>query len=647
MTGSLLDHETFQIIFKESPETQSAIWKTYNTESCFQPHIEILGLTPKTSYIFKVRIVNKRTGEEFPFTDESELIKTQESPAKHVLKKARKTKAGSPAVYTLPIKENRSARNVKAKTRKFYLGTESVGVAEKTLMIVGATGSGKSTLINAIANYIIGVEWEDNFRFNLVDLEPEEEKRSRNEAQSLTQWVTCYTLYSSVSDRINYTVNLIDTPGFGDTRGLDQDAKIVDQIRELFTAKDQKGISTLDAVCFIVKAPDARLTPTQTYIFESILCLFGNDIKDNICTLITFADGQTPPVLSGIKALGGIPLPCDIYFTFNNSALYAENSVGANNQMSSFFWQMGMKSYQTFFSHVTNMQTRSLWLTAEVLEKRQKLENTIHNLHQEIDVGLSKINLLEGEVKLFSEHSRDILANKNFEYTVEEDYQEKIDLQGTGQHTTNCLTCNFTCHEYCRIPNDDKKAGCIAMNSEGSCMECPKGCHWSEHHNTPFVIKWFKKKVTKRYEDMKRKYEEATQKTLTQEQVLDEMNQDITKQEQGIQVMLVFISKLTNRLKEIALRPDPFSTVEYIDIMISSEEMEKKSGFEGRINALKKCRQRAQYGDSVQIFRDRIQNTRQSIAASDIAEELLESDMSIIGRIKRFLGSSKWLVDTI
>ncbi|CAG2211568.1 unnamed protein product [Mytilus edulis] len=282
------------------------------------------------------------------------------------------------------------------------------------------------------------------------------------------------------------------------------------------------------------------------------------------------------------------------------------------------------------------MQTKSLSLTTEVLEKRQKLENTIHNLHQEIDVGLSKINLLEGEVKLFSEHSRDILANKNFEYIVEEDYQEKIDLQGTGQHTTNCLTCNFTCHENCRIPNDDKKAGCIAMNREGSCMECPKGCHWSEHHNTPFVIKWFKRKVTKRYEDMKRKYEEATQKTLTQEQVLDEMNQDITKQEQGIQVMLVFISKLTNRLKEIALRPDPFSTVEYIDIMISSEEMEKKSGFEGRINALKKCRQRVQYGDSVQIFRDRIQNTRQSIAASDIAEELLESDMSIIGRIKRF-----------
>jgi hypothetical protein len=67
-----------------------------------------------------------------------------------------------------------------------------------------------------------------------------------------------------------------------------------------------------------LKAPDSRLTSTQKYIFEAILSLFGNDIKDNICTLITFADGQKPPVLAGLEALEHKSLPYKLYFTLLN-----------------------------------------------------------------------------------------------------------------------------------------------------------------------------------------------------------------------------------------------------------------------------------------------------------------------------------------
>lgn len=47
---------------------------------------------------------------------------------------------------------------------------------EKTIMLVGATGSGKSTLVDGIVNFVMGVSFDDPFRFTLVQLEEEEQK---------------------------------------------------------------------------------------------------------------------------------------------------------------------------------------------------------------------------------------------------------------------------------------------------------------------------------------------------------------------------------------------------------------------------------------------------------------------------------------
>lgn len=46
-------------------------------------------------------------------------------------------------------------------------------------MLVGATGSGKSTLVNGIVNYVLGVQFYDPVRFTLVQLEQEEQKKNQ------------------------------------------------------------------------------------------------------------------------------------------------------------------------------------------------------------------------------------------------------------------------------------------------------------------------------------------------------------------------------------------------------------------------------------------------------------------------------------
>lgn len=439
-----------------------------------------------------------------------------------------------------------------------------------------------------------------------------------------------------MASRIDYTINFIDTPGFGDTRGLEQDAKIVSQIRDMFTAKDARGVATLDAVCFILKAPDARLTTTQKYIFESILALFGNDIKNNICTLVTFADGQRPPVLAALEALEGTPLPFTTYFPFNNSALFVDNRADHQGTLSPFFWEMGMKSCGDFFQSLDGLQTRSLLLTAEVLTKRQKLENTILHLQEEIDLGLSKINLLEQEVNIFTKYKRQIQDNENFEYEVEERKMEKVDISGKGIFTTTCLTCNFTCHNNCAFANDSEKANCCAMGSGGHCTECPKNCHWSQHSNVPYVFEWYTQKVKKTYSEMKDKYQQANRKKMSQEEVLEEMHEEIKVLEIGIQMKVEEITEYGNRLKEIALRPDPLSTVQYIELMIESEMREKKSGFNQRIETLEQCKKRAEIGKTFQIFEHRLRDTRATLNASTAADDSMSSDKDQKGVFKKF-----------
>ncbi|KAH3768306.1 hypothetical protein DPMN_169518 [Dreissena polymorpha] len=55
---------------------------------------------------------------------------------------------------------------------------------EKTLLMIGETGTGKSTLVDGMANYILGVAWSDPFRFNIVNLEEEEKQKIRNQVNN-------------------------------------------------------------------------------------------------------------------------------------------------------------------------------------------------------------------------------------------------------------------------------------------------------------------------------------------------------------------------------------------------------------------------------------------------------------------------------
>ena len=409
--------------------------------------------------------------------------------------------------------------------------------------------------------------------------------------------------------RLNYTLNIIDTPGFGDTRGIERDGCIVDQIRKLFSLKGSQGVMLIDAVCFIVKAPDARLTAVQKYIFSSIMSLFGKDIKSNICTLITFADGKTPPVLA---SLNESKLPFGTTFTFNNSALYAENISGSYDSLSPMFWQMGCHSFQRLFMHISGLKTTSLLQTKEVLDEREQLKTILSNIRPKLTVGLSKVSELEQQLDIFRQNENRIKENENFTYTVNETKQKKIDLP-VGKHVTNCLNCNLTCHDNCAIADDDQKRSCNVMNSSGDCTICPKNCNWSLHKNTKYVFEYTTEPVTRTYSEMKKAYEEANKLTFTYEKCITKFSSDLAALNKEVLEMMTKMNSCKMRLNDIALAPEPFSDAEQIDMLILAEETDQNPGYQERIKMLQKLKSINFVDKDAEIFARKVQDSSQNI----------------------------------
>nr|XP_022289152.1 uncharacterized protein LOC111101125 isoform X2 [Crassostrea virginica] len=591
--------DCFQVRFKQKDGESK--WKSVETDddsNC----ITIKEIMADTGYVFQVR--GKIDDLEGPYGPISDDITTLESPSAGMLKNCKCICEKTPKTYHIALKENKNARNTEARTKQLILGKPCQHNDERTIMLVGATGSGKSTLVDGIINYILGVNFEDPFRFTLVVLE-EEEKKTTDQAQSQTEWITVYKIYPTKGSLINFTLNIIDTPGFGDTRGIERDSTIVEQIRHLFSAKGEQGVIDIDAVCFIAKAPDARLTPTQKYIFGSIMSLFGKDIASNICTLITFADGAEPAVLASLKNSN---LPFGKTFTFNNSALFAENRKGIGNPLSLMFWEMGCSSFERFFENIWKFETKSLSLTKNVLNERYQLKTIISNILPQVSEGLVEISNIRKEQEIVKKKKNELNENKDFVYSKDEVKQIQVDLQ-KGVYVTNCLICNVSCHHPCGISDDDEKGRCAAINqNNGKCEVCPGNCDWREHKNSSYYMSYVTVKVERTSLEMKKRYEEAAQKKLSAEQIIERMKNAVISKLKELKLMMDKVNKCRSSLQKIALADDPLTSEEYINLMIEAEKREHKSGYGDRIKTLEELKKMSQIDKEYERLNDEAGN---------------------------------------
>ncbi|XP_038671293.1 uncharacterized protein LOC119975576 [Scyliorhinus canicula] len=607
--GAGVEIVQYRIEYREektvTSSTENGLWEEIKTTDS-KCRYTLEGLKPKTSYRVRVSAICGEGGSSEPSGEV--LIKIENEPTRLAEKLRRKstlTANGNPSIYTLPLKKKKLGKD--GHHVRYSFGKPTTTHSVRTIMVLGATGAGKTTLINGMINYILGVEWEDNFRYKLID-----EGTGRSQAESQTSSITAYELHHREGFQIDYSLTIIDTPGFGDTTGITRDKLITDQIREFFTSPD--GVDHIDTVCFVAQASLARLTHTQKYVFDSILSIFGKDIAENIQILVTFADGQDPPILEAIN-VAEVPCPKDkkgfpVHFKFNNSAIFAQSSASGNsankrssdgsddeeenNNFDAMFWKMGSNSMTKFFRALNQMETKSLLLTKEVLEERQQLEAAIAGLQPQINAGLTKLEEIRKTQQALNQHQVDLDANRDFEYDVEITVPVQIDINRRGVYVTNCQKCHFTCHYPCKIPKDNGKKKCKAMGRNGCCKVCPGKCKWNVHFNQKYRFIYETRKEKRTYSELKEKYEKASGEKMTQQNIMEKLQQELDEVQDAVLELIEKSSQSILRLEEIALRPNPLSTPAYIDLLIQSEKEEAKTGFMERIQSLNEVKKQAQ-----------------------------------------------------
>ncbi|XP_060770585.1 uncharacterized protein LOC132881756 [Neoarius graeffei] len=495
--------------------------------------------------------------------------------------------------------------------RKWTFGQQDKNMQNKILLLVGETGTGKTTLINVVVNYILGVKFIDEVWFEIT--EEGENNQTLDQTETQTTQITVYEVFAQDNP---ICLTIIDTPGYGDTRGTDMDKQIAENLYKLF--RNDNGVKEIDAVCLVVKASENRLSDRQHYIFDAVLSLFGKDIENNIVIFVTHSDGMPPTnVINAIKRAG---IPCrkdeenePECFLFNNRQ--SKKRSQKYNKPLQAAWEMTEDTLNDFFVSLKEENRKSLEQTDKVLAESKRLEACISNLQNRIDFVECKTKELAQIQEALEANREKMKRNENFTFEVTTYYKEKVLIENVSwkdRKATSCSQCEENCHEYgCWAA---RNASWCEVMKNNHCTSCTGKCHYTKHvkENKKYVRCSRQTRMT--YDDLKKRFEiinnsasnikcdlksyENVKKELESDKKQDEemtsiekrLKEEITKKEKEKADLVEEAHNAIMKLSEIALKSDSAFIVQGLDFLIPRAEETGRDVLANNLRELRKIK---------------------------------------------------------
>ena len=399
------------------------------------------------------------------------------------------------------------------------------------VLFCGKTGDGKTTAINAFFNIVKGVQLEDNYRFILIT----ETKKEKGQAESQIDGVHLYYL----KDYNNKPIIIIDSQGYGDTRGKAYDDMVDDAFKYIFS----NVLEHINAVFFIVKSNTNRIDTVTKYIFSSVTSLFSDDVTENFIVLATFANKET--IKKGPAFAESIQTDADflnIKKNMNENWWYAlDSKCILENEKDKITLYSFEKVTELYEEKVKKFKPKGIKKSAEVLNTRMQLKIEVENLNdifenliieyntlQEKDKNLNDANEKLKEVekqidfleKNMSSYNRNELEqkmkelNENFDNIMsnlnnQTESKTIRKLKYSDSTCTHCDYCEKNCHDPCDCSFTFLGRCTIFTFWRKICKKCgcPKDRHKQDNYYYIFETITMTKNTTEEQKIEKRKNE--------------------------------------------------------------------------------------------------------------------------------------------
>ncbi|CAF1537655.1 unnamed protein product, partial [Rotaria sordida] len=210
------------------------------------------------------------------------------------------------------------------------------------ILLLGETSVGKSTFINAFANYVTYNTLKQDQTSQPIVLIPVSfliTVGDNFDERSVKFGDVDDHIYLILMIMIEKTLCIIDTPGFGDTRGIQQDDRNIEHILEYVN-----NLIHSNTICFLLQPNVSKLNIFFRSCLTQLFSLLDQNALNNIIFCFTnsrstfYTSGDTAPLFKKILtslSIGDVPFKKENTFCFDSESfrylVALQNGISFNN----------------------------------------------------------------------------------------------------------------------------------------------------------------------------------------------------------------------------------------------------------------------------------------------------------------------------